>query len=322
MDANWERIQFLLCSYNLSEKLTLFFWVIYIVLSIATVSGNALILLALRKVSSLYPPSKLLYSCLAVTDLLVGLIVGAAGAVHFMMWNVHVESGRWMDLCVYSAYVVAVGFTVLTSVSLEILTAISVDRLLALMLGLRYRQVVTLRRVQTITLCVWIPSIVYALILFWEYDAAKIYGYTLQSLCLLVSAVCYSKIFLTLRHHVAEVQEHVHRRQSNEGASLNLKRYRKTVSIAVWVLISLVICYIPHLIVTVLYTINGPFSRITIFWGLAGILVFLSSSLNPLLYCWKIKDVRQAVKVIVRQVLCLANQFIQRDAFHSGNLPQ
>ena len=307
MDAVWERIQSLLCTDNLSKELALFFWVTYIVLSMTTVSGNALILLALRKVSSLYPPSKLLFSCLAVSDLLVGLIVGPASVVHFMKWNVQVESGRWMDLCVYSADVGAVSFTVLTTVSLETLTAISVDRLLALMLGLRYRQVVTLRRVKAIAVCLWIPSIAYALILFWEYYAAKIYGYTLQSVCLLVSAVCYSKIFLTLRRHVAEVQERVRRRQPNEGSSLNLKRYRKTVSAAVWVLISLVICYIPHIIITVLYTVNGPFALLQVLWVLAGILVFLSSSLNPLLYCWKIKDVRKAVQQTVRQVLCLAN---------------
>ena len=309
MDSDYsERIQFLLCTDNLSKKLTLFFCVIYIVLSIATISGNALILLALRKVSFLNPPSKLLYSCLAVSDLLVGLIVGAAGAAHYMMWNVQVESGRWMKLCVYSADVVVVSFKVLTTVSLETLTAISVDRLLALKLGLRYKQIVTLRRVQTIAVCVWIPSIAYAVILFWEYDVAKIYGYTLQSVCLLVSAVSYSKIFLTLRYHVAEVQERrVHQRQPNEGASLNMKRYRKTVSTAVWVLISLVICYIPQIIVPVLYTVNGPLSRVVIIWGFVGILVFLSSSLNPLLYCWKIKDVRQAVKLAVRELLCLAN---------------
>ena len=176
------------------------------------------------------------------------------------------------------------------------------------MLGLRYKQFVTLRRVQAIAVCVWIPSIAYALIrTLWEYHVSKLYGYTLQSVCLLASAVCYSKIFLTLRHHVAEVQERVHRGQSNEGASLNMKRYRKTVSTAVKVLISLVICYIPSIIVTALYTVNGPFSRIGNIWGLAGIFVFLNSFLNPLLYCWKIKDVRQAVKVSARQLLCLAN---------------
>ena len=240
MDANKERIQFLLCTDNFSKKLTLFFWVIYIVLSITTVSGNALILVALRKVSSLYPPSKLLYSCLAVTDLLVGLIVGSAGVVHFTKWNAHVLSGLWMDLCVYSADVVVVSFTVLTTVSLETLTAIIVDRLLVLLLGLRSdRQVESRRRVKAIDVCFWIPSIFYALLPFWKFAATKIFGYTLQWVCPLLSAVCYSELFLTLRRHVAEVQENVHRTQSNKSASQNLQRHKKTVSAAVWVLISL-----------------------------------------------------------------------------------
>ena len=33
-------------------------------------------------------------------------------------------------------------------------------------------------------------------------------------------------------------------------------------------------------------------------------LVFLNSSLNPVLYCWRIKDVRKEVKNIIRKCLC------------------
>ena len=45
-----------------------------IFLAITASLGNALILIALHKVTSIYPPTKLLFRCLAVTDLLVGLI--------------------------------------------------------------------------------------------------------------------------------------------------------------------------------------------------------------------------------------------------------
>ena len=44
-------------------------------LAITAFFGNALILIALRKESSLHPPSKLLLRCLAITDLCVGFIV-------------------------------------------------------------------------------------------------------------------------------------------------------------------------------------------------------------------------------------------------------
>ena len=42
--------------------------------SITATLGNVLILLALNKVTSICPPTKLLFRCLAVTDLCVGLV--------------------------------------------------------------------------------------------------------------------------------------------------------------------------------------------------------------------------------------------------------
>ena len=301
------RIQALLCTDYLSRGYTFFLSAIYLFLSISTVLGNAVILAALRKESSLNSPSKLLYSCLAVTDLLVGLIVGPAAAVHFMMRSIDI--GQMVDLCVYSAAISMLTFTILTSVSLITLTAISVDRLLALSLGLRYRYVVTMKRIQALLVCAWIPSISYALMMsLWSSVIAKICGYTLQSVCLMVSAFCYAKIFLTLQHHKTKVQVRVHQGQSNGGGiPLNIKRYRKTLSAAVWVLITLVACYLPYITVTALFSIYGFSPLLRTIWGLSGILVFLNSSLNPLLYCWKMKQVRQAVKITIRQALCLSD---------------
>ena len=44
-----------------------------IVLSITASLGNILILIALRNATSIHPPTKLLFQCLAITDLGVGL---------------------------------------------------------------------------------------------------------------------------------------------------------------------------------------------------------------------------------------------------------
>ena len=50
------------------------FSAVHILLSITAFLGNTLILVVLHKETSLHPPSKLLYRCLATTDLLVGLV--------------------------------------------------------------------------------------------------------------------------------------------------------------------------------------------------------------------------------------------------------
>ena len=46
-----------------------------IFLSIIASLGNALILVALHKETSLHPPTKRLFRCLAITDLFVGIIL-------------------------------------------------------------------------------------------------------------------------------------------------------------------------------------------------------------------------------------------------------
>ena len=120
-------------------------------LSITAFLGNVLFLVALRRESSLHPPSKLLLRSLAVTDLCVGLISEPL----FVTFLVTVVNENW-NICRYVAVALSVTGRILSLASLWTLTAISVDRLLALMLGLRYRQVVTLKRtcLITITFCV------------------------------------------------------------------------------------------------------------------------------------------------------------------------
>jgi len=112
-----------------------------ICLSITALLGNAIILVALHKESSLYPPTKLLFRCLATTDLCVGLISEPLNVINL----ISVVRKRW-NICYYSSVVSFIMGYILASVSLLTITALSVDRLLALLLGLRYRHVVTLKR--------------------------------------------------------------------------------------------------------------------------------------------------------------------------------
>ena len=119
----------------------IFLLVVNISVSITAFLGNTLILVALKKESSLHPPSKLLYRNLAITDLCVGMIAEPIYVAYFMS----VLSDKW-DICFYVDLLSLFTSYVFSAVSLFKLTMISVDRLLALLLGLRYREVVTLKR--------------------------------------------------------------------------------------------------------------------------------------------------------------------------------
>ena len=270
-----------------------------IFLSITAVLGNILILVALRKGSSLHPPSKLLFRCLATTDLCVGLISEPLSVVYWMS----LAHGQW-KLCRYAlVFSVIAGYT-LSLVSLLTASAISVDRLLALLLGLRYRQVVTLKRTYVIVAIFWLMSAVASISFLLNYDVTLWYGYIVIPLCLVTSIVSYTKIFLKLRHRQIQVQGHDQQEQPGQPVPLNIERYRKAVTSALWVQCTLVACYLPYGIAraSVSYSKVDP-SKFLIVTPTTT-LVFLNSSLNPILYCWKISEVKQAVKETIREAIC------------------
>ena len=126
-----------------------------IFLSITAFLGNTLILVALHKETSLHPPSKLLYRNLAIADLCVGIIAEPLAVTY---WTSVVKERR--DICYYAYLAENLSGHTICSVSLLTVTAISVDRLVALLLGLRYRQVVTLKRTCINAFGFWILSIV------------------------------------------------------------------------------------------------------------------------------------------------------------------
>ena len=265
-----------------------------IFLSLTAFLGNALILTALRRESSLHPPSKLLFLNLATTDLCVGLITEPLDVSAWMS----MMNKRWNGCRYTTAATFIVGY-VLCGVSLLSVTAISVDRLLALLLGLRYRQVVTLKRTYLVVITFWVFSIFCTTMWFWNRPTFTWLKNIVVLLCLTVSIVCYTKIFFTLRHQQAQ-KSHGH-----QGAiPLTISRYKNAVSSALWVQLTLVACYLPYGVVTTLYSKTQTSSSLFVASQYAATLTYLNSSLNPILYCRKIREVREAVKDIIRQYSC------------------
>ena len=283
-----------------SEELTrkifgelIFLSVLNILLSVTTFLGNTLILVALPKENSLHPPSKLLFRNLAITDLCVGIIAEPLLVAYLMS----LLKQRW-DICYELDYAgLAIG-AILCSVSLFTLTAISVDRLLALWLGLRYRQVATLRKAYISVIVMWVLSVVagaaiYSLdtvILDWSM-------FITISLCVVISSLCYTKIFVVLRRRKIRLEDSAFQGPTEViKVPLNLARYRKAVYSALWVQVTLVVCYLPFGIATTIPEISLSVYLMTL------TLLLLNSSLNPFIYCWKIREVRQAVKDTIRQL--------------------
>ena len=264
--------------------------------------GNTLIIIALHKLSSIHPPTKFLLRCLAMTDFCVGVIVQPLSVAFWMeiptaKWRIH-----YLTLGILSF--TFCGFSLTTA------TAISVDRLLALLLGLRYRHTVTLRRVRCLVVCLWLVVIVISLVYSLSSRViANSVGFVLLITCLFLSVFSHAKIFLKLRQRQAQVrQQHVGHEQANGGGiPQDIEQYKKIVSTIALVQLALLFCYIPVFIFLILSTIVEWYKVGSIFHASALTVVYFNSSLNPIFYCWKIREVREAVKTTLKQIPCFSS---------------
>ncbi|KAL9964606.1 hypothetical protein ACROYT_G028268 [Oculina patagonica] len=306
-DENHISTQAFFCTNGLyGIRLHIFLTALNICLSVTAFLWNVLILIALQKESSfrIHPPSKLLFRCLVSSDLCVGLILQPIYVTYLM-------SLQTSYICRYVTMLTSIASGIFCGVSLVTLTAISVDRLLALQLGLRYKQIVTLKRVRIFVIFLWLASGATAAMFTFNYYITVGIICIVLFLCLIISTFCYTKIYITLRQHQSQVCNNIPRRgQSNGGGGipLNISRYRKTVSAALCLQMILVACYFPFCIVAALYAITGVLSPSRDFaWEITLSLVMFNSSLTPVLYFWKIREMRQAVRDTLKQLCCLSS---------------
>lgn len=281
------------------EEEKVFFAIWNILTCITAVCGNTFIIASIRRVSSLHLPSKVLLVCLALTDLCVGVITQPLYVAHILFPECH-SIGLYLLIGYNTA-----GF-LFSGVSMLTITAISVDRLLAVTLGLRYRQVVTVWRTRILLVSFWTISMAFGMMFFHYLDVTSYLTVVIILLCILISTFCYVKICYALRHHQVTVQPPAHQGEKRRQRvnQLNVMRFRKTVISALWVQATFLMCFLPLTIIMIL--VISSFRTATVFFirDLAISLLFFNSSLNPFIYCWKIKHMRQAVRGTVKRCLC------------------
>lgn len=263
---------------------------INIPLSLVAFLENLVILIALRKTISINAPTKLLFQNLAFTDFSVGLVSQPLFSFHLMS----IAQKRW-DLCRFSEKCGYIPTVTLCGVSLLTVTAISVDRLLVLLKGMRYRQVVTLTRVRILLSIIWISSTCTGVSFIW--NVRLFFGVSCISIvfCVVISTYCYTKIFITLHRQKKKLQDN--NQKPNQIAPLNaVRQYRKSVATALWIHFALIVCYLPYTTMKVVTTFGVVTPSLLVVEAFMAALVYLNSSLNPVLYCWRIKEVRYRVK--------------------------
>ena len=267
---------------------------------------NVLVILALRNIPSL--PRKTLKTLLlsmSVSDLGVGLVAQPLN-IYLLVSHINFFSSCiFLDHhdAIFDAYRVVAN--VLTYASFFSIVALSADRFLVIRLQLRYQDAVTHKRAIAGVISFWLLSAFLPLFRFLEWLPEKksfILFVTIQFICLIISGLFYFKIFLALRQHAAQVQN-VPVECEERIEAVNAARERKAAFGVFYVYLTFVACYLPQIsfnIAAKIIDIERPNLEYKVNLHATNLLV-LNSSLSPLIYCWKMRRIRQAMIDILRK---------------------
>lgn len=273
-----------------SDSLVIAICIINILSSFSAATWNFMVLWAIKSTPSLHTSSSVLLFGLALADFVTGVLVQPMLAIH-LIGSLTMHSPIY---CITGAIAYPLA-TSLTFVSFSAITVISFDRYLALALHLRYAAIVTVNRVITFILLAFVilfPTSIYFWFskVEWFNNAVLCLGLVFAIVGIIAISFSYVRIFAILRH----------RKQISDQNSMvtrtlmDISKYRRSVFTILYALCTLLLSYLPCGISHAIALLSEKeVSEFLLLVG--GTMVLLNSSINPLIYCWRIKEIRRFV---------------------------
>ena len=259
---------------------------------------NIITIHAIRKTSSLPKTLRTLLLSLAVSDVGVGLFVQPFYISLLVKWLQH----SIPNCTTYKVFfLLGISFS---AASFFGVVAVTVDRFLAIHLHLRYQVLVTHKRVLAGTISIWVLSALISLTSLWVSPATRsLFLGIITIVGFLLTIVVYTRISLAVRHHKNQIQA-LHIRQATQTDEMtNFGSVIKTSVGVFYVYLVFLFCYLPYFISLAAISIVGPVDVLKRLYFFSVTLVFLNSSLNPVIYCRKMRHIRHVVMEILPNII-------------------
>ena len=264
---------------------------------------NIVTIHAIRKTPSLSKNLKTLLLSLAVSDLGVGLVAQPLYVARLIM-----ESR--LNIETYNAIYIAclIPANLFRFATLFLVTVLCAERFIAIQYYLRYQELVTHKRVVAVVVSIWVLSGLFSLTRLWiPKNMQVVFGITVLA-CVIAATFFSVRIYFSVRRHLNQIQVQQLQQASQNGQMASVTRLRKVAIMAVYVCLVVQVCYLPHICSTFAVAFTSvPNTAVKHLYYYTLTLSFLNSSLNPLIYCWKMKHVRNTIIGLLRKAFSSQN---------------
>ena len=192
--------------------------------------------------------------------------------------------------CLTSVAVSVFG-SVLISVSFGTVVSVRIERYIALCLHLGYGDVVKVKRARNFLITLWLIGGTLPFIWVWLTPKYRSHFFSTRILlCLVISSVAYIKIYRIIRYHRRQIiSTEMNARKHKKMA----QRKRNTFNMFV-VHCVLVLCYLPYSICLLVVKSYDYTNCSWIGINFALTVVNINSSVNPFIYCYRMRQIRRA----------------------------
>ena len=266
-----------------------------------TVLLNVLVIMAVKRRPRLQTNTNILLACLAATDaVLTGLLVQPS----FILWKTLQLLGRMNQETINAIRFQNSSLRTAFMCSSLHLMLVTGERLIAIKFTMRYPYVVTKRNIKHVVIVFWILAITWGItdMLAQIYNYGPLFSLNIVLFIILISCVLFITCsYVILYRETLRQRKKIKTQQLPQEAVERFARENKALKTTVYIVGAIVFCFLP-MGLFLLWVVSFPpgvnptklkfYFAFTPWIRTFGI---LNSLLNPLIYCWRQKEMRKFV---------------------------
>ena len=260
--------------------------------------GNALVLVAIWRNPSHRTPFYVLLAGLAFTDLFTGLFTQP---MHVAFEVACLQNAKEIYESIPLILVGSFLGSYFIGLTLIFITLMSIER----WLHMTRRSLLTVRRicfiVAVISAFLMITSVMLVVRVLQILSAMS---FLFFFFCVIITSVSYFKVYRIIRRQQQQVQANEAASQNFGRQAIDLAKYKKSVFSILYILGVFYISYIPILVIGGLFMFFMS-DELEMGRNVCTLFLLMSSSVNPLIYIWRMNEIRNGVKCFLMKMLCM-----------------